>query len=151
MGWLALAFCAAAVGAMASIRAADFYQELVRPDWAPPAKLFGPVWSVLYLLMGVSSWLVWRERATVTRQALTWYIVQLAINALWSWVFFVWRQGQWAFVHILVLWILIVATIALFRRVRPLAGVLLLPYLVWVSFAAVLAYRVWQLNPKLLG
>ena len=151
IGWLTLAFLAAAVGAVASVRAADFYQELVRPSWAPPARLFGPVWSVLYVSMGISSWLVWREHQSKSRGPLALYVVQLAANALWSWLFFAWHQGQWAFVEILVLWILIVATVALFWRIRWLAGVLLLPYLLWVSFASILAYCVWQLNPKLLG
>ena len=151
IAWLTLAFFAAAIGAAASIQAADFYRELVRPSWAPPANVFGPVWSVLYLMMGVSSWLVWRARHPKSVLALTLYVAQLAANALWSWLFFAWRQGRWAFVEILVLWLLIVVTTISFWRIRPLAGVLLLPYLLWVSFASVLAYNVWRLNPKLLG
>src|SRR3954463_12262874 len=103
LAWLALAFVAAAIGAVASIRAADFYQELVRPSWAPPAKLFGPVWSVLYLSMAVSSWLVWREGSVRTRGPLALYVLQLAANALWSWLFFAWHRGQWAVIEIAVL------------------------------------------------
>ena len=148
---LVVAFAAATVGAVASIRAADFYQTLVRPGWAPPANVFGPVWSALYLMMGISSWLIWRTRDTRSTTALGFYVVQLAANALWSWLFFAWHQGRWAFIEILVLWVLIVATIVSFSRIRPLAGVLLLPYLLWVSFASVLAYTVWRLNPELLG
>jgi benzodiazapine receptor len=151
IGWLALAFIAAAIGAVASIRAAEFYQELIRPAWAPPGNLFGPVWSVLYFLMGVASWLVWREQQAKSGGALALYGVQLALNALWSWLFFAWREGQWAFVEIVVLWILIVATVVSFSRIRPLAAALLLPYLAWVSFASVLAFKVWRLNPHLLG
>jgi tryptophan-rich sensory protein len=151
IGWLMLAFIAAAIGAVASVQAADFYQGLVRPSWAPPAKVFGPVWSVLYLMMGISSWLIWRTRDLRSALPLTLYVVQLAANALWSWLFFAWHQGQWAFVEILVLWGLIVATTISFWRIRSLAGVLLLPYLLWVSFASGLAYNVWRLNPNLLG
>ena len=151
IGWLALAFVAAAAGAVASIRAPEFYQELVRPAWAPPGNLFGPVWSVLYFLMGLASWLVWREQHPKSGGALALYGVQLALNALWSWLFFAWREGQWAFIEIVVLWILIVAAVISFWRVRPLAGALLLPYLAWVSFASVLAFKVWRLNPRLLG
>lgn len=151
LGWLALAFAASAIGAVASIRAAAFYQELTRPAWAPPGRVFGPVWSVLYLMMGVASWLVWRERAAHSRSALLLYGVQLAVNALWSWLFFAWHQGLWAFVDIVVLWLLIVATVVAFWRVRPLTGALLLPYLLWVTFASFLAFHVWQLNPQRLG
>ncbi len=79
------------------------------------------------------------------------FLVQLVPNALWSWIFFAWHRGGLAFVDIMVLWILIVATIAFFWRVRPLAGALLVPYLLWVSFASVLNYTLWQLNPVILG
>ncbi len=152
LGWLGLVFAAAAVGAIASINAAGFYGQLVRPSWAPPSWLFAPVWNVLYLLMGFSVWLVWRERAARTvRGPLILFVTQLGLNALWSWLFFAWRQGRWAFVEIVVLWILLVATLVAFRRVRPLAAALLLPYLAWVSFATALACQTWRLNPQLLG
>ena len=151
-GWLLLAFAAAAVGGLASVSAGAFYQELVRPSWAPPGWLFGPVWSGLYALMGVSAWLVWRARGFAGAQsALVVFIVQLAANAIWSWLFFVWRQGGLAFAEVLLLWALIVATIVLFWRASRLAAALLLPYLAWVSFAAALTFSVWRLNPGLLG
>ncbi|WP_242110528.1 TspO/MBR family protein [Luteimonas aquatica] len=152
LAWLATAYAAAAVGATASVRAAAFYGQLARPDWAPPAWLFGPVWTVLYTLMGIAAWLVWRVRGFAgARAALVLFLVQLALNAAWSWLFFAWRRGAIAFADIVVLWIMIAATLAGFWRVRPLAGALLLPYLLWVSFAAVLNYAVWRLNPSLLG
>jgi tryptophan-rich sensory protein len=151
IGWLALAFVAAAISGIASTRAPEFYQALIRPSWAPPAALFGPVWSVLYLLMGLASWLVWREGSKNTRGALRLYLVQLVLNSLWSWLFFAWHQGRWAFFKIVVLWVMILATVVAFWRIRPLAGVLLVPYLLWVSFATALAYTVWMLNPALLG
>lgn len=150
--WVLGSFAAAAAGGVASANAGDFYQRLVRPEWAPPPWLFGPVWSVLYLLMGVAAWLVWRERGfRGARAALTLFIVQLAANALWTWLFFAWRRGALAFGEILLLWVLIAATIAAFWRVRPLAGALLLPYLLWVSFATALTFAVWRMNPALLG
>ena len=151
IGWLALAFVAAAISGIASTRAPEFYQALIRPSWAQPAALFGPVWSVLYLLMGLASWLVWREGSKNTRGALRLYLVQLVLNSLWSWLFFAWHQGRWAFFEIVVLWVMILATVVAFWRIRPLAGVLLVPYLLWVSFATALAYTVWMLNPALLG
>ena len=150
--WLALCALAAATGAAASIQAETFYAEINQPAWAPPAYLFGPVWSVLYAMMAVAAWLVWRAGGfRSARVALTLFLVQLAANALWSWLFFAWHLGAWAFADILVLWVLIVATIVAFWRIRPLAGGLLIPYLLWVSFASALNYSVWQLNPQILG
>ena len=151
-GWLALAYVAAAFGSVASINAKSFYSQLVRPEWAPPGWLFGPVWTILYTLMGVAAWLVWQKRHRQgARVALGLFVLQLVVNALWSWIFFQWRLGFWAFAEVLLLWALIVATIVSFRRVRPAAAWLLLPYLFWVSFAAALTYRLWKANPTLLG
>lgn len=150
--WLVVSFVAAALGGAASIEAGPFYAGLLRPQWAPPAAIFGPVWTVLYLLMGVAAWLVWRVGGwRAARAALTLFLVQLAFNALWSWLFFGWHLGALALVDILLLWALIVATLVAFWRIRPLAGALLAPYLLWVSFAAALNYSVWRLNPQVLG
>lgn len=151
-GWIIVSFIAAAVGGAASIQAGPFYAQLARPDWAPPAAIFGPVWTALYALMGVAAWLVWRVGGfRAAKSALTLFLVQLALNALWSWLFFGWHQGAIAFADILLLWALIVATIVSFWRARPLAGALLVPYLLWVSFACALNYSMWQLNPQVLG
>lgn len=150
--WLLVSFAAAAVGAIASVEAKSFYGELVRPSWGPPSSVFGPVWTVLYTLMGVAAWLVWRRGGfAANRRALALFLLQLALNALWSWLFFSWHRGAWAFADILLLWALIVVTVVSFWRTRVLAGALLVPYLSWVSFAAVLNYSVWQLNPQVLG
>ncbi|HSX93661.1 MAG TPA: TspO/MBR family protein [Hydrogenophaga sp.] len=149
--WLLLCFAAAAIGAVASTNAPDFYAQLNRPAWAPPAWLFGPVWTVLYALIALSAWMVWRE--VRLEQGFAVYVLfgaQLAANALWTWLFFAWRQGQWAFVEILVLIALIVATMKVFWRIRPPAAALLVPYLAWVCFAAALTFAVWQRNPGLL-
>lgn len=151
-GWLLLSFAAAGVGALASVRSAAFYAQLVQPSWAPPSWVFGPVWSILYLMQGIAAWLVWRERGFANaRTALTLFVVQLALNALWTWLFFAWHRGALAFAEIIVLWLFIAITTTLFWRVRPIAGALLLPYLLWVSFASVLAYTMWQLNHDVLG
>ena len=152
VGWLVVSFIAAGIGAAASVQAGPFYAQLVRPEWAPPAWVFGPVWTALYVLMGVAAWLVWRVGGfRAARLALTLFLVQLAFNALWSWLFFGWHRGALAFADVLLLWVLIVATLIAFWRIRPLAGALLLPYLLWVSFASALNYSVWQLNPQALG
>jgi tryptophan-rich sensory protein len=151
-GWLLMSFTAAALGGIATSNAGSFYEQLARPSWAPPASIFGPVWSVLYLLMGIAAWLVWRERGFAgARAALSLFVWQLAANALWSWLFFGWHRGALAFADILLLWVLIIVTLIAFWRVRALAGALLVPYLLWVSFASALNYAVWQLNPQSLG
>ena len=152
VGWLVISFIAAGIGAAASVQASSFYAELVRPSWAPPSAVFGPVWTILYALMGIAAWLVWRAKGfRAARASLVLFLVQLAVNVLWSWLFFGWHLGAPAFADIVLLWLLIVTTLALFWRVRLLAGVLLIPYLLWVSFASVLCYSVWQLNPQFLG
>jgi benzodiazapine receptor len=151
-GWLVVSFAASAVGAVASIQAKSFYSQLVQPSWAPPPGIFGPVWTVLYTLMGIAAWLVWRSGGFgPNRQALTLFLLQLAFNALWSWLFFKWNLGVMALADIVMLSILIVATLVSFWRVRPLAGVLLIPYLLWVGFASVLNFSLWQLNPQVLN
>ena len=150
-GWLAVVFAAAAIGAAASIDASAFYARLARPAWAPPASAFGPVWSVLYLLMGLAAWLVWRNRgADRLRLALILFISQLCANALWSWLFFAWRNGALAFADVLILLALIAATIAVFWRISRLAGLLMLPYFAWVTLASALTWAVWRGNPTAL-
>src|SRR6187431_2855641 len=123
--WSLLVFATAAVGAFASRGAEDFYQRLQLPTWAPPASVFGPVWTVLYALMAIAAWLVWKEKGlSGARVPLALFAVQLAANALWSWVFFAWRRGALAEADIVLLLLLIATTIAAFWRVRPLAGAL---------------------------
>jgi len=152
LGWLVLAFVTATIGAIASVEAAPFYAQLVRPGWAPPGWVFGPVWTALYVMMGVAAWLVWRRGGFAgASMALGLFCSQLAVNALWSWLFFAWHLGAMALVDVLLLWGLVVATVISFWTVSRLAGILLLPYLAWVSFASVLSYTVWQMNPGLLG
>ncbi len=140
-------FAAAAIGATASVQAAEYYATLNKPTWAPPANVFGPVWTVLYVLMAIAAALVWAkdgfERA---KPALGLYVVQLALNSLWSWIFFAWRQPGWAFLELLLLWFAIIGTTILFWRVRPISGWMMLPYLAWVTFAGALNAAVWLLN-----
>jgi len=151
-GWLAITFVAAAIGAAASVNASIFYTQLALPAWAPPTWVFGPVWSVLYLSIAIAAWLVWRVNGFgPARTALTLFLAQLAFNSLWSWLFFAWHRGALAFADILLLLALIVATLIAFLRERTLAGWLLVPYLLWVSFASVLNLAIWQLNPESLG
>jgi tryptophan-rich sensory protein len=151
-GWLAATFATGAVGGVASVNAPSFYGQLVQPAWAPPAWLFGPVWSVLFVLMAVSAWLVWRKHGfRGAGVALGLFVAQLLANALWSWLFFAWQQGAMAFIEIIVLWVLIAVTLRAFWRLHRVAALLLVPYLAWVSFAAVLNLALWRLNPAVLG
>ena len=154
-GWIALAAIAGAIGSLATLDSREFYASLERSSWAPPGSVFGPVWTALYLLMGIAAWLAWSERpetaeeAAARRTGLALFVAQLVFNALWSWIFFRWRSGMWAMADIVVLWLLIAATTLQFARVRTLAALLMLPYLAWVTYAAALTWDVWRRNPVL--
>ncbi len=144
---LATCFAAAAVGSVAtSSSVGGWYRTLVKPPWTPPDWVFGPVWTLLYAAMGVAAWLVWRSTTAVRGRALALFGVQLALNAAWSWWFFGLRRIDWALVEILALWVAIALTIAAFARARPAAAWLMVPYLAWVSFAAVLNAALLRLN-----
>jgi translocator protein len=124
-----------------------WYPELRRPEWTPPDWLFGPVWTVLYLMMALSAWLVWRAAdSPATRFALLLFAIQLALNILWSAVFFGLRRIGPAYAEILLLWMMIIATTVAFLPLSMLAAWLLLPYVAWVAFASYLNFRIWQLN-----
>ncbi|HET9452169.1 MAG TPA: TspO/MBR family protein [Aggregicoccus sp.] len=126
----------------------SWYPTLQRPSWNPPAWVFGPVWTTLYVLMGVAAWWVWRAAAPeqAKRRAALLFWAQLALNVLWSFLFFGLRSPGLALLEIAVLWAAILLTLRAFWRVRPLAGALLLPYLAWVSYAALLNAAIAWLN-----
>lgn len=141
----------AAIGAAASIDAQAYYASLKQPAWAPPAWLFGPVWTTLYVMMALAACLVVRRLGLpAARPALALYAVQLVLNALWTWLFFRWHQGALASVEVLLLLAAIVLTARAFWRAVPLAGWLLVPYIAWVTFASALTIAVWRLNPTML-
>ena len=145
---LLVCFAAAAVGGLATQRAPEFYAALSRPAWAPPASVFGPVWTLLYILMAVAAWLVWKERGLArARVPLGLFVLQLILNSLWSWLFFAWQRGLMAELEIVLLLALIALTLVAFWRVRPIAGALLLPYLAWVAYATALTFALVQRNP----
>ena len=125
-----------------------WYAALRKPSFTPPGWLFGPVWISLYALMGVAAYLVWRNglNQREVRIALSLFVAQLILNALWSATFFGFRSPLAGLVDISALWVLIVLTIFYFLRVSATAGLLLVPYIVWVSFAAVLNYYIWAMN-----
>jgi translocator protein len=145
LGWLVVSHLAAVPGLLVATRAP--YDAFERPAWSPPGWVFGPVWTVLYVLMGVAAWLVWREGGWARQRGpLSLFLVQLALNALWTPLFFGAGLRGWAFAEILVLWAAILATLLQFRQVSRTAAWLLVPYLAWVTFAAALTFAVWRLN-----
>ena len=145
---IAICFLAAAIGGFATSSSVnDWYADITKPSWNPPDWIFGPVWTVLYLMMGVSAWLVWKKSGFKdSGYALAVFAIQLALNTTWSVIFFGLRQPGWALVEIIVLWLSIAITIAMFHRHSKLAAGLLVPYLLWVTFAAGLNYSIWSLN-----
>jgi tryptophan-rich sensory protein len=120
---------------------------LAKPSFTPPGWIFGPTWLVLYLMMGIALYLVWQRQGTLATPAATPFFIQLFLNGLWSLIFFGLRSPFWAFLEITLLWFAILVTITLFLKVVPAAGYLLIPYLLWVSFATVLTFLVWRMNP----
>lgn len=126
----------------------EWYQYLNKPSFNPPNWIFGPVWTLLYSLMGIALYLIWKrglENKDVN-YAVRFFLIHLIFNALWSLLFFGLRNPLLGLIEIVVLWAMIVASIVMFYRINKLAGVLLVPYLLWVSFATVLNYYLWQLN-----
>ena len=147
--WLLVCFTAAGVGsAMTSRSLADWYPGLTKPTWNPPDWVFGPVWTLLYTMMAIAAWLVWRAagwRGAPVPLAL--FATQLALNVIWSGLFFALESPGTAFLRtIVLLWLAISATLVQFWRIDRAAAALLGPYLAWVSFAAVLNFTIWQLN-----
>jgi translocator protein len=126
----------------------SWYREINRPEWNPPSWVFGPVWTLLYIMMGIALFLVWRSNAPANakRQAVILWSAQLLFNFFWSLIFFGLQQPGWAFAEIVVLWLLILLTIFAFARISKLAAWLLVPYISWVSFAGMLNFAIWQMN-----
>lgn len=143
LGWIVLCYGAAAV---ASIPSPRIYATMAKPEWAPPAWLFGPVWTFLYTAMAVAAWGVWTKVGTLKSRPIVLFGVQLVLNILWSWWFFGWRMGLVAFVDIVLLALLLVVLVVEFGRVRWWCGALMVPYVAWVSFAAVLNFVLWWMN-----
>jgi len=126
----------------------SWYDTLAKPDWTPPSWLFSPVWTLLYLMMTVAALLVWRKKGSLRAAAfpLGLFALQLFFNLIWSPLFFGLRNPGAAMVDLVLLWVALLATVIVFWRISLPAGVLLLPYLLWVSFAGVLNFAIWQMN-----
>lgn len=144
---LSIAICEGAglIGSVFTISAIpNWYITLNKPTFSPPNFLFGPVWTTLYLLMGISLYLIWEKK---NKNVLNIFWIHLFFNATWSIMFFGLRNPLFGLINILILWILIVIVIYKFWKINKTAGLLLLPYLVWVSFATYLNYSIWIINP----
>ncbi|MBD3248097.1 tryptophan-rich sensory protein [Candidatus Falkowbacteria bacterium] len=143
--FLAVPIVAGSIGALAP--SGQGYSELVRPAFSPPGWVFGPVWSILYILIGISGYLAWQAgRKQDRRAAFTVYFFQLFLNSIWTLIFFGLGQRFWALIEIIILLIFITANIVLFYKLSKTAAYLLVPYLLWVAFASVLTFSVWRLN-----
>lgn len=122
-----------------------WYAQLQKPGFTPPNAIFGPVWTLLYCMMAVAAWLVWRK-VGFQNKALAWYFLQLIANTLWSIFFFAWKRPDLALFDILLLWILIGITFSSFWKIDRKAALLFLPYWIWVSFAVCLNFAIWNMN-----
>jgi tryptophan-rich sensory protein len=143
---IAVCMAAALVGSSWTTPAlVPWYAGLSKPSWTPPNWLFGPVWTALYIMMAVAAWLVWR-RTGLTSAPMALFLVQLLLNMAWSGIFFRLRSPGAGFADIVMLWLAIAATLTSFWRVAPVAGWLLVPYLLWVSYASALNYSIWRRN-----
>ena len=144
-GWLLLTFSASATAVFVS--AGGWYAGLAKPAWNPPGWIFGPVWTLLYAMMAVAAWRVWLQGGwNRQKKALGLFLLQWALNALWTPLFFGLHRPGWALAEILVLLVAILATIRAFWRVDRTAGLLLFPYAAWVAFASALNGTIWRLN-----
>lgn len=146
--WLSLCLGVSWAGSLLTRPAIPgWYAGLAKPGWTPPDWVFAPVWISLYILMAVAAWLVWEQRRTSpVALPLVVFLLQLTLNIVWSALFFHFRLPGVAMLEIIVLWFIILFTLILFWRVKPLAGWLLAPYLLWVAYAAALNITIWRLN-----
>ncbi len=143
--WLVVCFSVPFFGA--GFVSGDWYPTLNKPTWNPPKWAFAPVWTVLYTVMGIAAWMVW-SRGGFRKQfrPLVLFLIQLFLNALWTPLFFGLHRPALAFADIVLLWLVLLGTVVAFWQIRALAGALLIPYVVWVTFAAALNFSIWQLN-----
>ncbi len=146
--FIAVCFAAAAAGAFfTSSSVSDWYPMLRKPSWTPPSWLFGPVWTVLYLMMAIAAWLVWRKAGwDYAAWALGLFAFQLALNAAWSPLFFGLKSPLAGLLDIIPLWAAILVTLLSFCKISPIAGLMMIPYWLWASFAAALNFAIWKMN-----
>lgn len=137
------------IGSLFNIRSIpNWYKKLKKPGFNPPNWIFGPVWTILFLLMGISLYLVWNTGISLLSFPMIIFFLQLILNIIWSGIFFGLKKPFFAFLEIILLWFFILATIISFFTISPIASYLLIPYILWVSFASLLNFYIWRLNRK---
>lgn len=145
IGWIIICSLPGIFGAQ--FEPGTWYELLQKPSWTPPNWVFPVVWPILYIMMGISAWLIWKiKEVSISSTEFTWFFVQLILNGLWSWIFFGMNLISTGLAEILLLWISLVFTILLFWNRSRIAGLLLVPYLLWISYASALNFAIWQLN-----
>lgn len=145
VGWIFICSLPGIFGAQ--FEPGTWYEILQKPAWTPPNWVFPVVWPILYVLMGIAAWMMWKMKSvSIYGTEFTWFFVQLILNALWSWIFFGEHLISTGLAEILLLWVSIIFTVLLFWNRNRTAGILLIPYLIWVSYASALNFAIWQLN-----
>lgn len=150
IGFVILSLLAGLLGTIVTITGPDswFAVELIKPAWQPPNFLFGPVWTTLYILMGLAAGYIfaqgWEKKEV--KIATVVFLIQLGLNVLWSYMFFGWHLLLGATIEIIVLWVMICVTMYLFYKIKPVAAYLLIPYILWVTFATALTATIWLIN-----
>ena len=147
--FIGVSLAAGSIGSIATVSSvSEWYPLLLKPAWNPPSWIFGPVWTLLYILMGSSAWMVWRSAGSfrIAHTPMLLFLVQLVLNALWSWIFFGFRMPGPAFFELAILWVAIAATIKAFSAINSAAAWIMSPYILWVTFAGVLNFAIWNLN-----
>ncbi|MCG3206364.1 MAG: Tryptophan-rich protein TspO [Elusimicrobia bacterium] len=144
--WFMASFSAGWFGSQ--FKPGEWYQSLQKPSWTSPALAFPIAWTILYSLMSVAAWLVWKKRSedSFISTTLVFFLIQLVLNAAWSWIFFGRHQIGWALLEMGALWLMIALTVYSFLKINPLAGFLMIPYLLWVGFALILNWAIWRRN-----
>ena len=144
-GWIFVCSLAGIFGAQ--FEPGTWYELLEKPNWTPPNIVFPIVWPILYVMMGIAAWMMWKiDEVSISGTEFRWFFVQLILNALWSWVFFGMHLISTGLAEILLLWVAVAFCVMLFWRRNKIAGALLIPYWLWISYASALNFAIWQLN-----
>jgi tryptophan-rich sensory protein len=148
IGFVSVCLGVGAIGGISTSSSVEsWYQTLSKPPWMPPDWIFAPVWSLLYFMMGTSAWIIFRKRVNYDiKVQMVLFLLQLALNLLWSILFFGFQSPSAALVDIFALWAAIFITLKSFSRISRLSGILLIPYLAWVTYASLLNFSIWRLN-----
>lgn len=135
-----------ALGGIITSKGMPAYDQLIKPGLTPPPSAFPIAWSILYILMGISAAMIWQSTSAKRDSALSIYAIQLAFNAIWSFLFFGFQAYLFSFIWLVLLWLMVLIMIIKFYQIRPIAGLIQIPYLLWLTFAGYLNFMIWHLN-----